>query len=149
MRLRPRFRFSASLAASAAFLLLLGTETHRRAFRARERALQATLDALAERVADLESRGLGALPPDEAVNTPGCDAVGGTHQSPTPQHRVLGQGRCAGWRYVDVRFADGEARRYYMRTNAPPFEARAVLDGIIADGREHVYTAPQNDENVP
>lgn len=149
MRLRPRFRFSASLAASAALLLLLGTETHRRAFRARERALQGSLDALVERVDALESRGLGALPPDKAVYTPGRDVEDGTHQSPIRRHRVLGQGRCAGWLYVDVRFADGECRRYYMRTNAPPFEARAVFDGIISDGREHEYIAPQNAENLP
>lgn len=133
----PRTRLNAALTACAAFLLLVGTVSHRHAQRRLVRALDARIASLEASVNTLG--GLGDnIPPDKALEP--ANEVGPsepTHQSLSVlPPRVLGSGRCAGRVYSDIRLSDGEVRRYYLRTNATPAEVSAWVRTIADDARD-------------
>lgn len=135
--MRPKLRYNLLLLSCAGALLLTGTELHRRAFNARLRALDRRLDAVEDAL-----RGWGETPPVKAVNPPGPEgSLEPEPSKPKKQHRILGMGRCAGRIYADVRFADGDVRRYYCRTNAPRAEVEWWLDSMRLDGLEHAENA--------
>lgn len=139
--MRPRKRYHLALATLASALLILGTDLHRRADRARWRDLDARLKVLEQAPSGVA--GVYQLPQIKPSDPPKV----GEADTPKPtlerKPRFLGWGRCAGRIYTDVRFADGSEFRYYCRTNNPA-ELSWMVRSIAADASEHRYTPSEN-----
>ena len=148
MRLTLRRRLNAALLAGAAALLLIGTIGHRAAYRSQLSDLRRRVDELSEKVQHLPREGGegGSTPllKQDAPEDRETALAGSVHSLPTLPPRFLGGGRCAGWRYVDVRHVDGSVRRYYCRTNAPPSEVSRFVSSIVDDARDARILALDN-----
>lgn len=141
--MRPRARYRLLYWLPVVALVGGGYVADRRATALRVVRLSAELDGLSSRIAELESR-----PPqlEGGAYAGGSAAAPAPHsveeaQPSLPPARVLGRGRTGAWLYTDVRLPDGGTRRYYIRTNAPPAQLVAMLNGIREDVRDCYYAS--------
>lgn len=139
--MKPKARYRVLLASSAVVLLIIGTEAHRRAFRASLRVLEARVEAL-EQAPPREGWGESSPQLKPVPATVDGEAVP-SKPSLERRPRFLGWGRCAGRVYTDVEFPDGETRRYYCRTNAPRSEVAWFVSSIVQDARVHREPLPE------
>lgn len=139
--MKPRRRYYSLLTTGLVLLWSVGLLLHWVATSTRNSRLRADLKASEARVERLEQFQASAEREISRLREIGVSTNFSERAVPdrgeeipfSPRPRQLGSGRTGAWYYSDVRMPSGQVRRYYTRTNSPPWALLALRDRVRND----------------